>query len=345
MTGVKKVAFLGLWLLCGAPGFVLGQQPKDEKKEAAKAETATAPASPAQSPSGISSLAPGVVARLNGREITVQDYTAYLFASLGKSKVREFIDRLLLEEEGKRLEVNVSPEEVEDRVNNQVNSSLKALYQGNMEKFLDSLSKRGMTLDEHKQKLRQDTAYKLLEEKCILKTRSVTEDDVKARFEQTYGAGGVQFEIRHILFSTRRKATSGGPADTKSPAAVEQEAREKAEKVLKELQGGADFIQMVRTYSEDDLTRNNDGRIPQYRKGYRGQEFHEAVIRLTEESRVSGVVRSPQGFHIVQLIDRKVTRIEDKREELLTVLKQQQPTAGERNALLKGLRDKAKIEL
>ncbi len=343
MSCLMRALYVGAWLFCTSGSFVACQEP-GAKKDTPRAEPAAPPAPPSPSPSGSSSLPPGVIARLNGRDITAQDYTAYLFASLGKSKVREFIDRLLLEEEGKRLEVNVSPEEVEERVDNQVNSSLKALYQGNMEKFLESLSKRGLTLDEHKQKLRQDTAYKLLEEKCILKTRSVTDDDVKTRFEQTYGAGGIQFEIRHILFSTRRKATSGG-ADSKSPAALEQEAREKAEKVLKELQGGADFIQMVRTYSEDDLTRNNDGRIPQYRKGYRGQDFHEAVVRLTEESRLSGLVRSPQGFHIIQLIDRKVTRLEDKREELSTVLKQQQPTAGERNTLLKRLREKAKIEL
>jgi len=336
------------WFLVLSLSLVSARAPAQEKgasEKSAPEKTQQAPPAggdaKAAPPGKGEPLPAGVLARVNGKEISAQDYTAYLFATLGKTRLREFIDRLLTEEEGRRLEVAITPEEVEGRVNAQIESTLRALYQNSMEKFVESLARRNLTLEEHKLKLRQETAYKLLEEKCILKTRKVTDEDIRVRFEQTYGEGGVQYEIRHILIAVRPRTPSGDP----KPALTDQEARAKAEKVLKELQGGADFVQLVKAYSDDELTKRNDGRIPQYRKGYRGPEFHEAVTRLTEDNRISGVVRSPQGYHIIQLIEKKTTRLEDKREEILNVLNTQQPTPQERATFIRSLREKAKIEM
>lgn len=305
-----------------------------------------APQAPAQAPApGLQApnLPPGVLARVNGREVTVQDYTAYLFATLGRSKLNEFLDRLLTEEEAKRLGVIPTPEEVEERVEARVESAIRALHQGSVDRFQETLAKRGLTMEEHKQKLRQENAYSILEEKCILKDRKVTEQDLRQRFEQTYGEGGVQYEIRHILVSTRPRPQN--PGEPRPPAMSEQDARLKAEALSKELQGGADFVQLVRSSSDDELTRRNDGRIAQYRKGYRGQEFHDAVAKLTEENRLSGVVRSPQGFHLIQLIEKKLTRFEDRKDEIQKVLVSQPPTPQERATFIKALREKAKLEM
>jgi parvulin-like peptidyl-prolyl isomerase len=322
-----------------------GKQEKTEKPEKAGAPgKSEKPSAQAEAPEGAKEggLPPGVVARVNGKEITAQDYTAYLFATLGKSKLREFIDRLLMEEEGNRLKITVTPEEVEDRVNAQVETTLRGLYQNNMERFTERLSQKGLTLEEHKGQLRQETAYRLLEEKIILSNRKITEEDIQARFEQTYGPGGVQYELRHILVSTRPRAQSPGEA---RPQITDQEARAKAEKVLKEIQAGADFVQLVKAYSDDDLTRQNDGRIPQYRRRYYGQEFDEAVSRLTEENRLSGVVHSTRGYHLIQLLSRKTTKLEEHKEEIVNFLKNQPPTFKEKRDFIQSLREKAKIEM
>ena len=41
-------------------------------------------------------LPPGILARVNGKEITLQDYSRYLFVRYGKSKLEELIDRMLV---------------------------------------------------------------------------------------------------------------------------------------------------------------------------------------------------------------------------------------------------------
>jgi parvulin-like peptidyl-prolyl isomerase len=354
MNDLRNLSFrtaLAVLILAWSPS-LLTQEPKQQNEPGKSEKTAKpeksgkdekpAPQGEAPDQGKEGGLPPGVVARVNGKEITAQDYTAYLFATLGKLKLREFIDRLLMEEEGNRLKVTVTPEEVEDRVNAQVETTLRGLYQNNLERFTERLAQKGLTLDEHKGQLRQETAYRLLEEKIILSNRKITDEDIQARFEQTYGPGGVQYELRHLLVSTRPRAQSPGEPRAQI---TDQEARAKAEKVLKEIQGGADFVQLVKAYSDDDLTRQNDGRIPQYRRRYYGQEFDEAVSRLSEENRLSGVVHSTRGYHLIQLLSRKTTRLEEHKEEIVTFLKNQPPTFKETKDFIQSLRLKAKIEM
>ncbi len=314
-------------------------------EEAAKAESpqkGAPPPEPSKTPgSEEESLPPGVMARVDGRDLTVQDYTAYLFATLGKSKLEEYINRILLEDEGKRLKIDINPQEVEERLTAEIETRARAIYKNNMDQFVESLARQGMSLEEYKAKKRQDIAYRILEEKCILKARKVTEGEIKVAFEKAYGENGIQCDIRHILISTRPVKEPGKPV---SPARTDQEARARAENVLKEIQGGADFAQLAKEYSQDRLTRQSGGRIPYYRKGYRGSEFDAAVSRLSEENPTSGIVKSPHGYEIIQLISREITRLEDKREEIKRLLETRPPTAKERTEFLKNLWEKAKVE-
>ncbi len=305
--------------------------PAQEKKEGA--------------PENARALPAGVLARVGGKDITFQEYSQYLYSIYGRTKLNDLIDRILIEEEARRLGIAVTPEEVEKEVQAQIEKTLRGLYQGDQAKLEDNLKQRGMTLVDHREKLRQEAAYSLLRDAAIIKVRAVSEADLKQQFEKVYGEGGVRLELRHLFIATRdAKAGTGNTGNAGANLPSDQEAREKAEKILKELRGGADFIQMVKTYSDDLLTKRNDGRIPVYYKNYYGEEFHQAVMGLTEENRLSGVVRSPRGYHIVYLVRREKTRFEDKKAEILEFLKTQPPTTRERQEFLKGRRAQAKIE-
>jgi parvulin-like peptidyl-prolyl isomerase len=324
----------------GAPQSQLQGQEKSAPAGApGKAEpSAAAPQAPA------ASLPPGVVARVNGKDITFQDYLGYLYASFGKSKLEELVDRLLLEEEAKSLGVALEPQKVEALVDERLDRTLKSLYQGNRDKLLESLARRGMTEEENKAKVRQEVYYETLTAELILRGRQVSEADLQKQFEKSYGEGGVQLSLRHILVAVQGPAAGTPPAGAESAGRSMATARERAEKILKELQGGLDFVQAVKQYSDDAFTKRNDGKIPVYRKGFFGEAFHDAVSRLTEASALSGVVESPRGAHIVQLIGKQVTRFEEVRAELEKVVKAQGPSAKERHELLRRLREKARIQ-
>ena len=83
-----------LLLAWAAAGLLAGSLWAEEKPAAPPATAPPAPSEP---------LPPGVIARVNGKDLTLQDYLGYLYASFGKSRLEELIDRLLVEEEAKNL--------------------------------------------------------------------------------------------------------------------------------------------------------------------------------------------------------------------------------------------------
>jgi parvulin-like peptidyl-prolyl isomerase len=281
-----------------------------------------------------------VIAKVNGREITVREYADYLLASLGKSQLDVYIDRLLIEAEAQKQGVAVSPDEVEKLVEERLDRTIKSIYRGDRDEFLRALERRETTIEERKAKDRQDIYYERVVEKLILKERKVTPEALQKEFERTYGPQGVQFDLRHVLVSTSQRTGADGEA---IPARSESEARELAEKVHKELLGGADFVQLVKQYSDDTYTRRNDGRIPLYREGFYGKEFHEAVEKLSSDQPLSGVVRSRRGFHLIQLLAKKETQLDEVRVELEKLVLEKAPATKERHDLIQRLREAAKI--
>ena len=334
--------------------------PAAEKASDAPAAPSTAEnptSTPAPPPGADPRFPPGVVGRVNGRDITVDEYAAYLLASIGKSRLDEYVDRLLLDAEAKSLGMTVTPEEVEASVDERLDRTIKGLYKGNKEAYAANLERRRSSVEEEKARLRQERYYDLLREKVILKTREVGEEDIRREFERVHGDGGLRYTLRHILVSTRPgpsrpeeapagDAAAGADAVKAAPEPVrtKAEARERAEKVLAEIRGGLDFVQAVKQYSDDPFTKKNDGRIPTYRKGTYGNDFHAAVETLTPESPVSGVVESQRGYHIIQLVEKIQTKLEDVRAEIEQMAKSQPPTPRERLELTSRLRQKAKLE-
>src|SRR5688572_2391806 len=294
----------------------------EKAPEAPQAPPAAAP--PAAAPPGADPrFPPGVVARVNGRDITVDEYAGYLLASMGKSRLDEYVDRLLLDAEAKSIGITVTQEEVEASVEERLDRTIKGLYKGNKEAYAANLERRRSSVEEERARLRQDRYYDLLREKVILKTREVGDEDIRREFERVHGEGGVRYTLRHILISTRpgpSRPEEAAPGDDAAkaapePARTKAEARERAEKVLGEIRGGLDFVQAVKQYSDDQFTKKNDGRIPTYRKGAYGNDFHAAVEGLSPQSPVSAIVEAKggHGYHIIQLVEKIETKLDDVR--------------------------------
>jgi hypothetical protein len=280
----------------------------------------------------------------------MEEYVQYLVATLGKSKLDEYVDRLLLDDEARSQGIQVEPREVEAAVEERVERTIKSLYQGSKEAYAEALGKRRTTLDEEKAKLRQELYYDGIWKQLVLTARDVSEEEVRRTFDRTYGDGGVQYVLRHILVSTRGLGTPRTEKEGKEGegAAVVRrtpgEARDRAEKILGEIRGGLAFTQAVKQYSDDSLTRRNDGRIPHYRKGAYGEKFDAAVAGLTREKPLSEVVESPRGYHLIELVEKRVTRLEDVKAEVEKSVRERAPTTGERQKLILRLREKARVE-
>ena len=86
--------------------------------------------------------------------------------------------------------------------------------------------------------------------------------------------------------------------------------RERAEALLTELRGGADFGELARKNSEDELSARQGGLFPQLvTRGMLVKPFEDAAFALAEPGTLSEVVETPYGYHIIKLISRDPAQV------------------------------------
>ena len=87
---------------------------------------------------------------------------------------------------------------------------------------------------------------------------------------------------------------------------VKQRLREFTERVQS---GSADFSMLARLYSEDTESAKRGGELGFVGKGQLVPEFAEVAFNLNDPKRVSRIVQTEYGYHIIQLIEKKGERI------------------------------------
>ena len=87
-------------------------------------------------------------------------------------------------------------------------------------------------------------------------------------------------------------------------SAQKKEAREKLEAIRQRILNGEDFQELARLYSEDPGSAPSGGELGFHRKKELVPEYEEAAFRL-DPGKLSAVVESQFGFHLIQLIDRR----------------------------------------
>ena len=129
----------------------------------------------------------------------------------------------------------------------------------------------------------------------LAREEQVTEEELRAYYEEhaaDYQAPE-QRRARHILIRV-------------APDASEEEvakARARAEALLEELRGGADFAELARKHSQDPGSARQGGDLGFFGPGVMDPAFEQAVFALKAPGEVAGPVRTPFGFHLVQLVE------------------------------------------
>jgi peptidyl-prolyl cis-trans isomerase D len=93
--------------------------------------------------------------------------------------------------------------------------------------------------------------------------------------------------------------------DPQAPAAVDAAARAKAESIVKQLRGGADFATLARANSDDPSSSGKGGDMEWVERGVTVEPFERAIFSIPLNA-ISDPIRTPEfGYHIVKVTERR----------------------------------------
>jgi peptidyl-prolyl cis-trans isomerase D len=187
---------------------------------------------------------------------------------------------------------------------------LKAFYERNKATYNNSIPEK------------RKIAYVFLDKNKIVSQIQVAPDEVKAYYDQHQDQYRVPEEVKvsHILIKTPSPGADG-KVDEKGV----EEARKKAEDVLKQLKGGAKFEDLAKKYSEDPGSGKQGGELGWIGRGRTVPEFEKSAFSLAK-GQLSDLVKSSYGFHIIRTEDKHdahLKTIDEVKDQIEPLIKQQ----------------------
>jgi peptidyl-prolyl cis-trans isomerase C len=205
------------------------------------------------------------------------------------------------------------------------------------QEFEKAIKEMNITPAELKEYTRRDVLISNFIQSTIVSKIKVSEDEIKKFYDQNIDKFKKDETVKasHILIGI----------DSKSTDADKKKAREKAEKLRKEIAGGADFNELAKGNSTCPSSQQG-GDLGYFGKGQMVPEFEKAAFSM-KKGDVSDVVETKFGFHIIKVTDKKsaeTIELKDAKPRLEDFLKGQKVNAAV-NEYLADARKKAKIEV
>ncbi len=299
----------------------------------------------AQEPQEPAPLPTGVVARLDGTDISLTAYQEFLWRQTGKRALSQMVDDLLLEKACIRFGVQADEAAAAQAADERI---LQASQGRAPEEFEIEMRARGFDAAMLRDLFRAEAIRVQRLDALVRATRTATDTRLQAAFEAKHGPGGVQVEIRHVLCMPHvmraERIRGGADPKTMDQEALKSEARALAESARGRIAAGEDFAAVASEVSHDQVSKKDGGKIQTYRPGLYGPAFTAAVEAL-QPGAISEVMESGAGFHVIQVVARTVTRMDEVRAILVEEVLTAEPTWQDREDLLAALRNKADLKM
>jgi len=308
----------------------------------------TAPAAPPQAPAAkpVPAQLPEVVARVNGETISGKELEDAIRAISGRAGpippderdrvyrgvLDDMIGYRLMIQEAKARKIAVADAEIDAQV-----AQIRSQFPNDAQ-FQQALTAQNTTLEAVRNDTRDEmSAAKLVDSeiasKIAVKPEAVTDfyNKNQDKFQQ-----GARVRASHILIGIPQNAD----------AATKQQAKSKAEALLKDLKAGKDFAEAAKANSQDPGSAPNGGDLGYFEQGQMVPPFEQAAFAL-KAGEMSDVVETQFGYHIIKVADKQTSRVvplDEAKKQIEEYLTQQNRHA-QTEVFVQALKAKAKVEV
>lgn len=298
---------------------------------------------------GASGDVPKVVAKVNGKAISGEQYQK-LFRQMESSQgaggrpggapadpqafKEQVLERLItvevLAQKAEQLKIQAEPQQLDQRIQ-EIQQSL-----GGEQAMKDALQAHGLSMEDLRADIQRSMRIQKLLEKEVFEKVAVDQGEVKGFYDSNPQVFQVpeQVRARHIIVMVKEGATE---ADKKQAQAAIQKAADRIRK-------GESFEEVAKQVSQDG-TAQRGGDLGYFSRGQMVPEFEKVAFGL-EKGKVSPVVETQFGYHLIKVEDRKEARILSFQEVEPKIAEFLRQRKGEEQlkAYVDGLRGQAKIE-
>ena len=221
--------------------------------------------------------------------------------SLKLDVLNELINNEILLEKAKKLNLEASDGEVEDKF-----TELKSPF--TEEEFQRQLKDRGVSVNDLKRDLRRQVSIQKLLNREVVAKIAITDQDVTDFYNANkaqFNVAEPQYRVAQIVVTPRKEPQIRNRKN--DDATNEAEAQRKIKMLMERLNAGADFAQLAMDYSEDmnsAATGGDLGYVPESALNQSEPALKKTVLAM-KAGQVSGPVAVKDGYRILKLLSRE----------------------------------------
>ena len=225
-----------------------------------------------------------VVASIDNYNVTAEDVYAELKDKYGVSTVVNKIDEAIADAE------ITDEKDAKEYAETQI-KAIKTQYEQYGMDFSEALTSAGYkNEDELKKVIISDYKKELVLNNYV--KDNLSENEIKKYYDnEIYG----EMTVKHILI---KPVVTDDMTDEEKKNA-ENEAFEKAKKLIKELDNGADFETLAKENSDDAGTASQGGLFANFTKQGVSESFFDASLNLKDNEYTKEPVKSSYGYHVI----------------------------------------------
>ncbi|MFA9462125.1 peptidylprolyl isomerase [Thiohalorhabdus sp. Cl-TMA] len=207
---------------------------------------------------------------------------------------RQLLDRMIIDriqlQRARERGFQVSPQEVDDAIS-------RIAGQNNLSpsRFRQALRQRGVDYGEYRERIKEQILRSRLRDQAVRSKVHVTKEEVRSYLARQGkgGEGSYEYKLQHILVTVPEEA---------SPQKTDR-LQNKTEKLLERINAGEQFGKVAAAES-DGQNALEGGELGWFKPGELPAPVL-AELEAVDPGHLSRVVRTPSGFHIFKVTDRR----------------------------------------